>query len=97
MMTFLSMCRHCFARRWHIDSHLSSFADYIFHPAILDAAIHVLINPRMTGNYDPNLYHLPSKIAAFRLCPAFREKPFPTTIFTHATFVSWTPGMFYSS
>ncbi|KAH9933653.1 ketoacyl-synt-domain-containing protein [Epithele typhae] len=66
-------------------------ADYRLHPAILDAAIHTPIHPAFTGNYDPNLYHLPSRVRAFRLCPGYFDRPFPDTIFSHARFESWTP------
>ncbi len=71
---------------------MPSFEDYVFHPAILDAAIHVVVNPRLSGNYDRDLYFFSSRLAALRLLPAFREKPFPNTLFTHATFVNWAPG-----
>ena len=64
----------------------------MFHPAILDAVIHVVVNPRLSGNYDRNLSFFSSKLAALRLLPAFKEKPFPTTIYTHAAFVNWPPG-----
>ncbi|KAI0739465.1 ketoacyl-synt-domain-containing protein [Daedaleopsis nitida] len=74
------------------DDDIPNISDYRMHPAIVDAAIHVLINPRVHGNYDSNLYYLPSKIAAFRSCPALHARPFPSTIFTHAVFVRWTPA-----
>ncbi|KAI0749982.1 hypothetical protein C8Q80DRAFT_660233 [Daedaleopsis nitida] len=73
------------------DKDIPNCSDYRVHPAILDAAIHVPVHPALTGNYDPNLYHLPSRLGAFRLCPGYENRPFPSIVFSHATFVSWTP------
>lgn len=71
---------------------LYSISDYRMHPAILDAAIHLVAHPYLTGNFDPDLYHLPAKCRAFRLCPGYFDKPFPETVYSYAKFVDWTPG-----
>ncbi|KAH9944952.1 ketoacyl-synt-domain-containing protein [Epithele typhae] len=73
------------------DNNLSNIADYVLHPAILDAAIHVETHPVLTGNFDPNLYHLPSRIHAFRLCSAFFEAELPEIVYSYATYEDWTP------
>lgn len=67
-----------------------SLADYRMHPAILDAAIHVMVHPTLTGNYDSELYHLPSKVSSIRL---LRTGPLPKTVYGYATLVNWSPGM----
>ncbi len=59
------------------------------HPAILDAAVHVMVHPIVTGNYHPELYHLPSRISSSRL---LRTVPLPKTVYGYATLVKWTPG-----
>ncbi|EJF59192.1 ketoacyl-synt-domain-containing protein [Dichomitus squalens LYAD-421 SS1] len=73
------------------DSDLVNFSDYRLHPAILDAAIHIVAHPNLTGNHDPDLYHLPSKVGVFRLCPGFGKRPFPKLVYTHAVSVDWSP------
>lgn len=67
-----------------------SLADYRLHPAILDAAIHVMVHLALTGNYDSELYHLPSKVSSIRL---LRTGPLPKTVYGYATLVNWSPGM----
>ena len=66
-----------------------SFADYRLHPAVLDAAIHVAVHPILTGNYHPELYHLPSRASSVRL---LHHRPLPKTVYGYATLVKWTPG-----
>ena len=66
-----------------------SIADYRLHPAILDAAIHVMVHPALTGNYDSELYHLPSRVSSVRL---LRTGPLPKTIYAYAALVRWSPG-----
>ena len=66
-----------------------SFEDYRLHPAVLDAAIHVAVHPILTGNYHPELYHLPSRASSVRL---LRHGPLPKTVYGYATLVKWTPG-----
>ena len=73
-----------------------SIADYVFHPAVMDAAVHVVAHPLLTGNYDRDVYHLPDKVATFRTYPRLRESPFPEVLYAKATTVSWCPGMYTS-
>ena len=74
-----------------------SIADYRIHPAILDASLHILVHPIVTGINDPARYYLPSRIGALVVHDALLEHPFPSTIYTHATFKGWTPGMYFLS
>ncbi len=70
-----------------------SIEDYVFHPAILDAAIHIVAHPMMTGNYDRDLYHLPDKVSAFRTSSRLRTEAFPEVLYAKATTIAWAPGM----
>ncbi|KAM5543754.1 hypothetical protein V8D89_002371 [Ganoderma adspersum] len=70
------------------DSDIPNLADYRVHPAILDAAIHVMVHPILTGNFHPELYHLPSRVSSVRL---LRHGPLPKTVYGYATLVKWTP------
>ncbi|KAI1798467.1 polyketide synthase [Ganoderma leucocontextum] len=70
------------------DTDIPNLADYRMHPAILDAAIHVMVHPTLTGNYDSELYHLPSRISSIRL---LRTGPLPKTVYGYATLVKWSP------
>ncbi|KAF7373671.1 Reducing polyketide synthase FUB1 [Mycena sanguinolenta] len=41
---------------------LPDACEYIIHPAILDACLHVMVHPAFTGNADRNTYYLPSRV-----------------------------------
>ncbi|KAI0695501.1 polyketide synthase [Cerioporus squamosus] len=73
------------------DIDLPNIADYRFHPAIVDAAIHIVVHPVMTGNHDRELYHLPSKVSAFRTCPSVEQQEMPRFLYSHAVITSWAP------
>ena len=51
----------------------------------------------MTGNYDQDFYHLPSKIDSLRLSSTFYDQPIPEIIYAKVTSVAWSPGTFVSS
>ncbi|KAI0683985.1 polyketide synthase [Cerioporus squamosus] len=68
-----------------------NIADYIVHPAILDAALHFVAHPMVTGNYDRNIYHLPNTLAAFRTYSRLRRGAFPETLYAKARTISWSP------
>lgn len=74
----------------------NSLADYVFHPAMLDAAIHIMGHPAFSGNYDRDQYHLPHKVDTVTLHPALSKKPFPKKIYTYATCIKWTTGNYTS-
>ncbi|TFK84686.1 ketoacyl-synt-domain-containing protein, partial [Polyporus arcularius HHB13444] len=73
------------------DDDLPNIEDYVFHPAILDAAIHIVAHPMMTGNYDRDLYHLPDKVSAFRTSSRLRTEAFPEVLYAKATTIAWAP------
>ncbi|TFK80433.1 hypothetical protein K466DRAFT_605341, partial [Polyporus arcularius HHB13444] len=73
------------------DADLPNLADYRFHPAILDAAIHIVVHPIMTGNHDRDLYHLPSKVAAFRMCSSVEQQDLSSGLYAHAITTGWAP------
>ena len=70
----------------------TSISNYILHPAILDSALHILVHPAITGNRDKGRYYLPAKIGTFAIHDTLLQNPFPAKVYTHATFVKWTPG-----
>ncbi|CCM04656.1 uncharacterized protein FIBRA_06840 [Fibroporia radiculosa] len=69
---------------------LENISDYRFHPAILDAAIHILVHPAVTGVRNESNYYLPAKIGVFTMHRALDAIPFPRIVYTHATFVRWS-------
>ncbi|EPQ52402.1 polyketide synthase, partial [Gloeophyllum trabeum ATCC 11539] len=73
------------------DGDLPSLDNYVIHPAILDAAMHALVHPVMTGREDKSRYYLPSRIGALLVHRALLHKSFSGTLFTHATLTEWTP------
>ena len=86
--TSRSTCiRICSSTR--LDVTRISIADYRLHPAILDAAIHVMVHPILTGNYDSELYHLPSRVSSIRLLGSGIPSKI---IYSYITLVKWTPG-----
>ncbi|TFY60143.1 hypothetical protein EVJ58_g5333 [Rhodofomes roseus] len=72
-------------------SDLENISNYVLHPAILDSALHILVHPAITGNRDKGRYYLPAKIGTLTIHDLLLQQPFPEKIFTHATFVKWTP------
>ncbi|KAJ7865588.1 hypothetical protein B0H14DRAFT_3133338 [Mycena olivaceomarginata] len=63
----------------------------VFHPASLDAAVHVLVHPLFTRNLEKYAYYLPSAVKKFLLHKAFVAHKMPVVIFVHATLQRWTP------
>ncbi|KAJ7865579.1 hypothetical protein B0H14DRAFT_2347885, partial [Mycena olivaceomarginata] len=53
----------------------------VFHPAILDAAVHVLVHPLFTRNLEKYAYYLPSAVKKFLLHKAFVAHKMPVVIF----------------
>ncbi|OBZ73483.1 Nonribosomal peptide synthetase 14 [Grifola frondosa] len=74
-----------------MDDDLPDVHDYRLHPAILDAALHVVVHPLLTGNRDKAQYYLPDKVGALIIHDPLLDKPFPRTFYAHATFSRWTP------
>ena len=62
----------------------------------MDSALHILVHPAITGNRDKGRYYLPAKIGTFAIHDTLLQNPFPAKVYTHATFVKWTPGEYHS-
>lgn len=75
---------------------VTSIADYRIHPAVLDASLHILVHPVVTGVNDAARYYLPSRIGSLIVHDALLDRPFPPIVYTHAVFKAWTPGMVMS-
>ncbi|KAH9942788.1 ketoacyl-synt-domain-containing protein [Amylocystis lapponica] len=73
------------------DEDLPDITNYRFHPAVLDAAVHIVVHPLVTGNADHSRYYLPSGAQAFIVHDALVSKPFPRTIYSYIKFSKWTP------
>ncbi|KAI0749993.1 ketoacyl-synt-domain-containing protein [Daedaleopsis nitida] len=73
------------------DTDIPNLSDYQFHPAILDSAWQIAVHPMLTGVSDQELYYLPSRISAFRLCARHYERIVPEMIYVRAISVSWSP------
>ncbi|KAJ7583475.1 hypothetical protein C8J56DRAFT_1055239 [Mycena floridula] len=64
---------------------------YIIHPAILDACLHVMVHPTFTGNADRNIYYLPSRVHLVTRYAGCIAGSLPEVVFAHATFKEWRP------
>ncbi|EJD43640.1 ketoacyl-synt-domain-containing protein [Auricularia subglabra TFB-10046 SS5] len=65
--------------------------NFVLHPAILDAAIHTIAHPFLSGIGDPALYALPSKVRSLVTHEALYDSARPETIFSHVIAREWTP------
>ncbi|KAJ6512896.1 hypothetical protein C8R45DRAFT_1206846 [Mycena sanguinolenta] len=70
---------------------LPDACEYIIHPAILDACLHVMVHPAFTGNADRNTYYLPSRVQWVVRHAGCTPGSLPEIIFAHATFRAWKP------
>ncbi|PCH35877.1 ketoacyl-synt-domain-containing protein [Wolfiporia cocos MD-104 SS10] len=68
---------------------LSRIGNYVIHPAILDACIHVTVHPIFTANRDRSVYYLPDGLDAFVLL--HEHTTFPSVVYAHAVFKNWLP------
>ncbi|KAF9553112.1 hypothetical protein CPC08DRAFT_822512 [Agrocybe pediades] len=62
---------------------------YIFHPAVLDACLHIGVHPSMTANSNKSYYYLPSTIKRVVLHSSTSVKN--DVLYTHAVFKRWEP------
>lgn len=65
---------------------------YRFDPAVLDACIHVMVHPLITGNMDKNTYYLPSEFKRFFFYNIAEEETMPNTLYAHGSKARWSPG-----
>ncbi|KAI0068636.1 hypothetical protein BV25DRAFT_1910396 [Artomyces pyxidatus] len=73
------------------DKDLPDIAKYRLHPAITDAALHILVHPSVAGSKDQEYFYLPSKIGTVIIHDALVDNPLPRVIYAHATSRSWSP------
>ena len=67
--------------------------DYIVHPAVLDASLHVLCYRPFHANLDANVYYLPDRIRRVILHHPPKAKYFPSSrLYVHHKIVEWLPG-----
>ncbi|EIN05362.1 polyketide synthase [Punctularia strigosozonata HHB-11173 SS5] len=74
-----------------MDAELRESPRYVLHPAILDAAIHATVHPRLTGCTDKRVYYLPSKVKSVIIHDAYLSCSSPELIYVHIIQRSWTP------
>ena len=48
-----------------------------------------MVHPLLTGNFDPELYHLPASASKARF---LRTGPLPRTVYGYAKLINWTPS-----
>ncbi|KAJ8495115.1 hypothetical protein ONZ45_g12996 [Pleurotus djamor] len=65
---------------------------FIFHPAILDACLHVACFKPFHASTDPNTYHLPSSVGSVVLSAIPHMSVFPEVVYSHCKLKEWTPG-----
>ncbi|KAH7928982.1 ketoacyl-synt-domain-containing protein [Leucogyrophana mollusca] len=74
------------------DRGLPGYSNYIVHPAILDACIHVAVHPSFTTNPNRNVYYLPARLGAFALHERLTGgSTFPSTAYAHVVLKEWKP------
>ncbi|KAF5371761.1 hypothetical protein D9758_003565 [Tetrapyrgos nigripes] len=64
--------------------------DYRIDPAVLDACIHVMVHPLLTGNADQKVYYLPSGFKRFFLYESGHEK-ITDVLYAHGSNAYWAP------
>ncbi|KAH8835100.1 polyketide synthase [Flagelloscypha sp. PMI_526] len=73
------------------EEDLMNYDDYILHPAILDACLHVLVHPAFSGHMDRNVYFLPSRIQHVQLFEGSTGFGKATRVSMHCIFSEWHP------
>ncbi|TFK24574.1 hypothetical protein FA15DRAFT_756455 [Coprinopsis marcescibilis] len=72
-----------------LDNSLAREGNYILHPAILDACIQATAYRPFHGDFNPNVYYLPSRIDSFTVHQTLSKHLFPYHIYAHVEFQSW--------
>ncbi|KAL6304755.1 hypothetical protein BKA93DRAFT_261672 [Sparassis latifolia] len=78
-----------------LDETLSQEGNYVLHPAILDACFHIMTYRPFHGDFNPNVYYLPSFVDAIILHQPRRPKYFPAHVYAHVKLTQWTPDSMY--
>jgi hypothetical protein len=66
---------------------------YRMDPAVLDACIHVMVHPLLTGNADKKVYYLPSGFKRFFFYDSACEN-MTDILYAYGSNAQWTPGKF---
>ncbi|KAL6298480.1 hypothetical protein BKA93DRAFT_830667 [Sparassis latifolia] len=74
-----------------LDKILFGEGNYVLHPAILDACCHIMTYRRFHGNFNFNVYYLPSFIKAVVLHQPAQPEYFPAHLYAHVELTQWTP------
>lgn len=74
-----------------------SLADYIAHPAILDAALHVSVHPYITGYGSGPRYYLPSKIGVVTIHDALTQRRLTKRLWAYCRMTDWDPSKLNAS
>ncbi|KAF7330994.1 putative polyketide synthase [Mycena venus] len=72
---------------------ISSSEQYILHPAILDACLHILGYKPFHGDLSPDIYYLPAGVKTLLLHKPSTRDLFPPFIYAHFKLVSWSPNL----
>ncbi|GBE89888.1 putative polyketide synthase [Sparassis crispa] len=78
-----------------LDETLSQEGNYVLHPAILDACFHIMTYRPFHGDFNPNVYYLPSFVEAVVLHQPKQPKYFPAHVYAHVELTQWTPDSMY--
>lgn len=62
----------------------------------MDAAIHIVVHPLVTGNHDAKLYYLPSKVAKLQMHPRSLTMLRSSYLYSFSKLVAWCPGQWNS-
>ncbi|KAJ7716081.1 hypothetical protein B0H16DRAFT_1476979 [Mycena metata] len=85
--------REVLARIKGLTADLAKDGNYVLHPAILDAALHSGIHPRVHMVTDPNVYYLPERVNSMFVYDTLdRELQSGEHVYSYATFQAWTPS-----
>lgn len=77
-----------------VDAHANdrSVSKYVFHPAILDACLHLVAHRMFTGNTNDQEYYLPSAVESVVLHDGFVSTGMSEELYVHVRFKAWYPG-----
>ncbi|KAJ8518631.1 hypothetical protein ONZ45_g4321 [Pleurotus djamor] len=66
--------------------------NYVLHPAIIDACIHMCCFVPFHGNDDPNVYYLPDAVGVAIVYDTSKLSSLPEQLYSHCILRSWTPN-----